>query len=545
MHKSRRVSAIVLGASFFSGGAALVYEVVWSRAMSLVLGSTVYALSTMLATFMAGLAVGGFIGGRLGDRMDPVKALGLCEIGIGIGGVASIPIIYSLPDLYARMYQSLHLNPPLFFTVQIALCALVMFWPALLMGATFPLVTKSITGELSEVGRKIGIAYGTNTLGAVVGSLAAGFFLIPVLGIKGATFLPAGINVTLGIVLLLTARSGAKPAAAALLIFLIMAVWGAGTKVRTTLVNFYTANRGISRGDMPMAQSAGLEKALVFYEENAAGSVRAFKVPDGNLMLQVGGKIEGTLQSDIPNTRLLAYLPLAAHPAPRKGLVIGLGAGVTVAAAKEHLPSTDLVEINPAVVRAVAQHGRKGLLDGVKVIVNDARQYLTMTDGRYDIISSEPSYPTETEVASLFSREYYRIAAKKLNDGGVYCQWLPYYALANDDVTMMIKTFSTAFRYVMLWKVPESLDLIMLGRNVPFEHDEAAIRERVARMAGGERLEFVLSRTPGQVAELVADERIRVNSDDRPILEFLVARNFLIGDIARIENEGTAGEGGK
>jgi len=543
MVNRKRISAIVLGASFFSGGAALVYEVVWSRAMSLVLGSTVYALSTMLATFMAGLAVGGFIGGRLGDRMDPVKALGLCEIGIGIGGVASIPIIYSLPDLYAKMYQSLHLNPPLFFTVQIALCALVMFWPALLMGATFPLVTKSITGELSEVGRKIGIAYGTNTLGAVVGSLAAGFFLIPGLGIKGATFLPAGINVTLGIVLLLTARSGAKPAAAALLIFLVMAAWGAGTKVRTSLVTFYTANRGIDRGDMP--QSAGLEKALVFYEENAAGSVRAFKVPDGNLMLQVGGKIEGTLQSDIPNTRLLAYLPLAAHPAPRTGLVIGLGAGVTVAAAKEHLPSTDLVEINPAVVRAVAQHGRKGLLDGVKVIVNDARQYLTMTDSRYDIISSEPSYPTETEVASLFSREYYRIAAKKLNEGGVYCQWLPYYALANDDVTMMIKTFSTAFRHVMLWKVPESLDLIMLGRNVPFEHDEAAIRERVARMAGGERLEFVLSRTPGQVAELIADERIRVNSDDRPILEFLVARNFLIGDIARIESKGTAGEGGK
>lgn len=537
MTSNRRVSAIVLGASFFSGAAALIYEVVWSRAMSLVLGSTVYALSTMLATFMAGLAVGGFIGGWLGDRMNPVKALGLCELGIGIGGVASIPIIYSLPGLYAKMYQSLHLNPPLFFTVQIALCALVMFWPALLMGATFPLVTKSITVELSEVGRKIGIAYGTNTLGAVVGSLSAGFFLIPVLGIKGATFLPAGINVTMGIILLLTARSGLRPAITALLLFMAMTAWAAGTKVRTTLVNFYTANRGLGRGDMPLAQSAGLEKAQVFYEENAAGSVRAFRVPDGNLMLQVGGKIEGTLQSDIPNTRLLAYLPLAVHPDPRKALVIGLGAGITVAAAKSHLPATDLVEINPAVVKAVAQHGKKGLLDGVNIIVNDARQYLTMTEARYDVISSEPSYPTETEVASLFTREYYRIAAGKLNAGGVYCQWLPYYALANDDVTMMIKTFATAFNHVMLWKVPESLDLIMLGRNVPFEHDEAAIRERVARLAGGEKLEFVLSRTPEQVAGLAGDERIRVNSDDRPILEFLVARNFLIGDLSRIENK--------
>ena len=543
MINNRRVSAIVLGASFFSGAAALIYEVVWSRAMSLVLGSTVYALSTMLATFMAGLAAGGFLGGWLGDRMNPVKALGFCEIGIGIGGVASIPIIYSLPGLYAKMYQSLHLNPPLFFTVQIALCALVMFWPALLMGATFPLVTKSITAELSEVGRKIGLAYGTNTLGAVIGSLSAGFFLIPVLGIKGATFLPASINVVLGIILLLTARSGLRPAAGALLLFIAMTAWASGTKVRTTLVNFYTANRGIGRGDMSMVQSAGLEQAQVFYEENAAGSVRAFRVPDGNLMLQVGGKIEGTLQSDVPNTKLLAYLPLAVHPDPRKGLVIGLGAGVTVAAAKEHLPVTDLVEINPSVVKAVAQHGRKGLLDGVNIIVNDARQYLTMTENRYDVISSEPSYPTETEVASLFTREYYRIAAGKLNPGGVYCQWLPYYALANDDVTMMIKTFATAFKHVMLWKVPDSLDLIMLGRNLPFEHDEAGIRSRVARLAGGEEYKFVLSRTPEQVASLTADARIKVNTDDRPILEFLVARNFLIGDLAKIEGKGAVVEG--
>ncbi len=405
------------------------------------------------------------------------------------------------------------------------------------------MVTKCITADLSEVGRKIGIAYGINTLGAVVGSLAAGFFLIPVLGIKGATFLPAGINVTIGIVLLLTARSGARPAAAALLLFLVMAAWGAGTKVRTTLVNFYTANRGIGRGGLPMAQSDGLEKALVFYEENAAGSVRAFKVPDGNLMLQVGGKIEGTLQSDIPNTKLLAYLPLAAHPGPRRGLVIGLGAGITVAAAKEHLAKTDLVEINPAVVRAVARHGKKGLLDGVNIIVNDARQYLTMTENRYDIISSEPSYPTETEVASLFTVEFYRIAATKLNAGGIYCQWLPYYALANDDVTMLVKTFASAFKHVMLWKVPESLDLIMLGRNEPFDRDEVGIREQVARMSGGDQLKYVLSRTPAQVAALAGDNSIRVNTDDRPVLEFLVARNFLIGDLSKIEKK--AGEEGK
>ncbi|NIV39252.1 MAG: spermidine synthase, partial [Anaerolineae bacterium] len=182
---------LILLAFALSGAAALMYEVVWTRALSLVLGSTVYALSTMLSTFMGGLAIGAFIGGRISHRANPTFLLGLCELGIGVSGLVSIPIIYNLPYLYAYIYKGLHLHPVLFYGFQVLVCGLVMLGPTTLMGATFPLVVKYISRNIEEVGKTTGMAYSFNTVGAVTGSLAVGFLFIPMLGVKGATFVAA------------------------------------------------------------------------------------------------------------------------------------------------------------------------------------------------------------------------------------------------------------------------------------------------------------------------------------------------------------------
>jgi spermidine synthase len=251
-------------------------------------------------------------------------------------------------------------------------------------------------------------------------------------------------------------------------------------------------------------------------------------------VLQVGGKIEGTSRDDLANTVLLAYLPLASHPAPRSFLTIGLGAGVTLGAARDHLRDVDLVEINPGVVEAIRRHGTPGLLDNLTVIRNDARNYLLATDKRYDVISSEPSYPTESAVANLFTRDFYEIAARRLNEGGVYCQWLPYYVLANDDVTMMLKTFATVFPHTWLWKVTNSLDLIMVGSKNPISLSAEEISAKVQRLnIHGYPLDFQLSRTPEQVREIASSGDVPVNTDDRPLLEYAVVDNMLRGKVDR------------
>ena len=306
-------TSFILAAFLFSGASSLIYEVIWTRALSLVLGSTVYAVSTMLATFMAGLALGSYLGGKLSDRENDLLFLfGICELGIGIFGLASIPLIYNLPAVYLSIYRALHLYPALFFTVQIFLCAMVMLVPTTLMGATFPFVCKKITVHLAEVGRKVGDAYSINTVGAVIGSLVAGFFLIPTLGIKGATLVAASLNLLVGIAMLaLARRSMIKPVVIAAPLFVIVALWSGTARLETSLVNFYNVHRdlnGESYSDIIAGHRMDMEQ--VFYEERPEGAVRGFKTPDGSLALQVGGKLEGTTLNDLPNTVLLAPRPI-------------------------------------------------------------------------------------------------------------------------------------------------------------------------------------------------------------------------------------------
>lgn len=535
--KNRRENPLILGAFLLSGAAALMYEVIWTRALSLVLGSTVYAMSTMLSTFMAGLAVGSYFGGKFSDRTDRhLLAFGVCELVIGVCGLASVPLVYRLPSAYLAVYRAFHLHPKVFFLVQIALCSAVMFLPTVMMGATFPLVSRKITENLAEMGRKVGDAYSFNTVGAVVGSLAVGFFLIPTLGIKGASFVAAAINLVTGVGVVILA-GGRVPKCLLLFVPLFVATgfWCAHASQESSLLNFYSIRRHLD-DRLPYEAITGidrLENREVFSSDYAEGTVKAFRQRDGSLILQVGGKVEGTSRGDLANTVLLALLPIASHPAPRDFLTVGLGAGVTLGTAKEQLRSVDLVEIHPGVLEAVSRHGRPGLLEGTPIIRNDARNYLLTTEKNYDIISSEPSYPSESSVAGLFTRDYYRLAAGRLRKDGIYCQWLPYYVLSNAEVTMMVKTFASVFPHTYIWKVTSSLDLIMVGSREPFRVTPQEIMARVREMNhSGIPLDYTLSRTPEQVQEIAARPEVPVNSDDLPLLEFATVDNMILGDLS-------------
>lgn len=529
---------LLLGAFAVSGAAALVYEVTWTRALSLVIGSTTYALSTMLATFMGGLALGGAVGGRLADRSkNLVAAFAACELGVGLFGVASLPLIYALPRVYLALYQQFHLYPRLFFTVQLLLCAAVMAVPTFLMGATFPIVSRAVARSLAQVGSDVGAAYSLNTVGAVVGSLGAGFLLVPWLGLTGAALVAGGLNLVVGLGLLVVAGRRSKAVLGAVLLGgagVLAAVSGAESTA--PFVNYYSAHRlAVGQPWRELADGdPGLRLLGAF--DAAEGRVRAFRAPGEALLLQVGGKVEGTSVEDLENTLLLAYLPAAAHPRPERMLVIGLGAGKTLEAAKRAVPEVDLVEIHPGVVEAVRRFGPAGVLDGVTLFRDDARSFLLKTERRYDVISSEPSYPTEAVVANLFTKEYFELAAQRLAPGGVYAQWLPYHLLTNQGVTMMVRTFASAFPHVYLWRVPRSMDLILVGRREPFSRSEAEIRAGVDALNQPPwPLTYQLSRRPEEVASVVGLEDVPMNTDDRPRLEFELARNLLVGDLALVD----------
>ena len=192
-----------LGAAFLvSGAAGLMHEVVWSRLLSHVFGATALAVATVLATFMAGLAVGSWIIGvrapALGDRQQLYARL---EIGIGVAALL-VPLALGLMEpLYGWLWRRFHLSFAAFTLVRFVVAGAILVGPTIMMGATFPVLADHLAALR---GRRVAPEwlYTLNLLGAVLGVAAAGFVLMPVVGVWGTILVGAGLNVGVGVAVL-------------------------------------------------------------------------------------------------------------------------------------------------------------------------------------------------------------------------------------------------------------------------------------------------------------------------------------------------------
>jgi len=207
-------SALLLALFFASGASGLVYEVVWMRLLSLTLSVTVYAVTTVLCAFMSGLALGAAIGGWAADRVkSPLLAYGLVELGIAATAVGTAATLFHLGPAYVWVHDRLGASPLAFTSGRFALAFVVLLVPCTLMGATLPLLGRATIADRDAVGRGAGGLYAMNTLGAVLGTVAAGFALIPGLGLWRTSAVAAGLNLAVGLVALcLGWRAGAAPA---------------------------------------------------------------------------------------------------------------------------------------------------------------------------------------------------------------------------------------------------------------------------------------------------------------------------------------------
>lgn len=217
------MNRLILAGFCLSGASALIYEVVWTRALSLVMGSTTYALSAMLASFMTGLTIGGYIGGIIADRTkEPVKIFGLIEAGIAVFGLVTFIVIKKLLPLYVWVFYTFGLSFSSFSIVQFVFSLAVMLLPAALMGATLPLVLKARAEDPGKLGRDAGDVYSINNLGAVIGSFAAAFVIIPIFGVSAANTIAIGLNlIVASAILLVPPPSGRGRFGAGLIVLLL------------------------------------------------------------------------------------------------------------------------------------------------------------------------------------------------------------------------------------------------------------------------------------------------------------------------------------
>lgn len=521
-----------------SGMAALIYEVVWTRALSLVLGSTTYALSTMLASFMAGLSVGAILGGWLADRSKrPIALLAWLETGIAVSGLLAIPLINVMPLVYAKVFFSFHQSFSSFSVAQFILCFMIMLIPTTLMGATFPVVCRINYRDAGNIGKETGGVYAVNTVGAIAGALLAGFVLIPNIGVWRSNAFAACVNFSIALTLsLISVPKGEKGKRVVKVgaVFILALLLSSMTLLNSAYPSsFYTIWKYKSYDDYKnFLQKEAPQWKKLFEKENIQGNVKVYEIAGGRTIF-INGRAESHEKGDLMNTSLLAYIPASINPDARSFLSIGLGTGNTVhfASTLPHLKEIYSVEINPAVEEAVRMFFYPQLFEDkrIKFVTADARNYLSLVNQRYDIISSEPSYPVDQGFSHLFSKEFFELVRSRLNENGVYCQWVPTYLFSEDQMVMILKTFTTVFPNTTAWGV-EDLEILFVGMASDKPQPVDDMRRRVDDWLKVQGIEpkYALYVKSDEIEKATSGYSGSINSDDTPFLEFYAARNMLV-----------------
>jgi len=550
--RGQRMILTVLMIGFgVSGFAALVYEVAWTRILAMIIGSSVYAFSIMLATFLMGLALGSFLFSMVAKR-KAVSLLwfGAAELIIGLTVVLTLPVFERMPFYFVSLFEIFGANYAAMELSKLLLCSLVMIVPTILLGSLFPMVTQICTRDYSELGRKVGTIYSVNTLGNIGGSFMSGFALIPHIGIQNSIILAAALNMGVGCVLLFAdqtvkfkRRAVISLGSATVGVFCVFMIPSWDRMIMSSGPSVYAPKYAeIERDNERKRGISGLGEELLYYREGTEATVAVRKRPQtGTIVMAVNGKVDASNSGDMYTQLMVGHIPLLLSANPKTALVIGLGSGVTLGAAAQYpLERIDCVEIEPAVVEASEffnRENRNALEDPrVNLIVNDARNHLAVNLHKYDIIMSEPSNLWLAGMANLFSLEFYQLCKDRLATGGVIIQWVHIYRISSENLRIAINTFRSVFPHTSIWYTMLG-DIFMLGSNekltidylqVAKRYNIPGIREDMQRLSIREPLALLSCYLLDEegVARLTAGSGI--NTDNRPILEFSAPRSLYL-----------------
>jgi spermidine synthase len=532
---------ILIGIAFV-GFFSLAYEILWTRLLLLYLGNTSYAFSLMLSAYLVGIAVGGALYARLAHPKMNEKRLFLV-----LATLMATVVMATAPhyDQLAYLFQFAHevsgerwwLLSLFSFLIVFAVISL----PTILSGALLPAAVAIIDPGKSHTGQGVGMVVLHNTVGAVLGSLCAGFLMIPSLGLLNSFRALAFGNLLLVVILTVHYRHKLVPrwlvpalCCCALFIALIPGNW-----------NMELINSGVYCYAQKYAKMGGLNKVLKAEKliEVIEGSDCTVAVHESlNTQIRffsVNGKTDGGTGSDMATQVLIGQLPLLMHPQPDDVLVVGLGTGITLNAMSSH-PTKKItcVEISPEVVKAESyfSHVNGFALKDPKVslVVNDGRNQLFTKTNKYDVIVSQPSNPWQSGNANLFTDDFYRLSATRLKKGGLFCQWLGLYDITTENLRTACRTFLKTFPRVLVFR--SEANLILVGAQDPLTIDYQQMLERFAEPEIARLFASVKLETP---AKLIASQYLftektltkfagngLINSDDKPILEFSAHHNL-------------------
>jgi spermidine synthase len=510
-----------------SGFVSIAYEVVWFRFLTNVSSSSVYAFAGMLGTYLIGLVIGALLCARfLAPRKDQLlRYFAMTQLGIAVAATLTLAVLGKASTFVAVSAQTVSAVVPertqivfgddlSFFLV----CVVALLLPTTLIGISFPLASELTVTRMRTLGRRIGTLYAVNTIGGVLGSLAAGFLLIPLLGSQWALTALIVMNLFLFVAIaatqsgLFTDRLLRRHGAMALGVIVLSFVLFGPHYLERQLTAFKGANV------LELKESREATFAVLEYSDEAAGKYQQLLV---NSKSYANNRPEGRRYM-----AAMAHYPLLLHKGPSEtAAVICIGTGTTVGSLSTHdeLRSIHAVDLAPAVFDFaryfVPVNNRFHENPKVHKVAADGRHYLLGTHNTFDVITLEPPPPQDAGIVNLYTEEFYALAKRRMRPGAVLAQWVPLDIGRGVLPKMILKAMMAEFKHVSLW-LPSRMEGVAIASDEPLEIDPDVLAARMSAPPVADDLMAIGLRSPEHVLAtfVAADQKLAAYLDDIPSL---------------------------
>jgi spermidine synthase len=534
---SRYLRALLALSYGVAGLAALGLEVLFTRTLILVVGTSVYAFTLILAGFLVGIALGSYVASAFIDRRKNLwRSFAAVEIAIGIAVIATSAILDRLPHIFRAVFDRFGGSFLATQLLEFGAIFLLLLVPTTLMGAAFPMALKIYTRDLKAVGSDAGALYAWNTAGGVIGPVVVSLFLIPAIGIQAAILAMAFLYLAIGAVLW-ASSPGIRPVSR------IIAPVAAAAVAAFALLTPDWDRLSMTSG-VYFHKDSGDGGELLFYKEGRVATVAVYSAGGGaNKALVMNGKVEASSVADLNSQLLLGHLGLLWHENPRKVMVVGFGTGISTGAILRHsqVERVDVVELEPVVLEAnshFAAENHRVLQDPrLRVTIDDGRHYALTSRETYDVIAADAFDVWVKGSSNLWTRDTFELYRQRLRSGGIVIQWLPMYAIDPADLRVMVQTFHSVFPHMLIWSTKGGrdgpADLLFMGSLRPLRVDPRAVAEKLRMPEVGDDLARIKVRDLSSLLSffLMDEEGARpfsqgsfLNTQDHPRLEFSTPR---------------------
>jgi spermidine synthase len=508
---------LTLVCAALTGAVCTCLEVTWSRILGILTSNSAYGFTLLLTVLLLGLSLGSLLQAWLSRRSGSRwRRLAICQWLLAAVTLASAPRFRTTPEWLARWCESPS-GAPIFLS-ELALTAAALFLPSILMGMSLPLLVAAGSYRPERFGRWLGGLYAANTVGCTLGPFAAGFVLIPWLGIRG----------TLGVCVAATILVG-------LIAWLRVARIGRWLTASAVIASAGVAWFMLSVG--PFLKSPVEEpRRLLYYREGDSAIVAVVEEPTGARTIMVDGQpVAGTSGTSVVDQKMLAHLPLLLHPQPRHALTVGFGSGGTSYSMALHNIDVDCVEIE-ACVPAAAEHFHSenhGVLSHPRfqLIRDDARSWLRVARTSYDVIVTDCTNLQYRSNGDLYTTDYFRLMRNRLSGDGVAAAWVPANGIRGEDLRTLMRSFRAVFPHTSVWFMntlptdflivvgtPKGLSIDLDDWGQRIQAPEVYLDLAAVGLADPYRLACTLLCTDEKLGDYLGEGNL--NTDNRPVLSY-------------------------